>query len=209
MKTRQTGGTLAGILIGLVIGLGIAIVVAMVVSEMPTPFINTTANTRPSTLDSTEAERNRVWNPNAPLAGAPGATVKADRTPSAWTDAPDPIPEPETEPVAVVPDALDALAAQAASSPSNSTQPPASAVNEGAYQYFVQVGAFRSQSDANAQRARVTMSGWDAHITQGTQHGQPIYRVRVGPFNRSADAGNLKQKLDGQGLDSTVLRQAR
>lgn len=249
MKKQQFGGTFAGILIGLVLGLAIAIAVAMAVSKMPMPFINTTANTRPGTLDAAEAERNRTWNPNAPLAGARGPAAVSNNTvaPAATTassrangaDRPEPVPEPPSEvvtvavppspPAATTPapatnapgtsgsgrqssDPLGDLAAQLTRSSSPAQSPaatPPSASDSGNYQYFVQAGAFRAQGDADARRAQLAMMGWDARVTRRDQQGQTVYRVRVGPFNRSEDAAKLKQQLDGQSIDSAVVRQAR
>ncbi|RMX05001.1 sporulation protein [Corticibacter populi] len=217
MKKKQRGGTIAGILIGLVIGLGIAIAVALVVSKMPVPFINTNAHTRPSSLDSTEDERNRNWNPNAALGGgnAGSGTPPRSVTP---VDQPPVQPEPPSEVVAVAPestpgsDPLGELAAQLGnrSAPATAAAPavPPPAATD-AYQYFVQAGAFRSQGDADSQRARLAMNGWDARITSREQQGQTVYRVRVGPFSKSEDAANLKRQLDQQGIDSAVVRQAR
>lgn len=218
MKHQQLGGTFAGILIGLVIGLGIAIAVALAVSKMPVPFLNTGANTRPATLDAAEAERNRTWNPNASLAGSRGPAAPANNTVPAQGNASQPAAEPASEVVAVAPasvpgsDPLGELAAQVSRPSSGAAAPAATPAAGGAgdaYLYFVQAGAFRSQADADAQRARLAMLGWDARVTQRAQQGQAVYRVRVGPFNRSEDAANLKRQLDGQGMDSAVVRQAR
>lgn len=223
---RQRGGTIAGILIGLTIGFAIAIGVALYISRMPLPFINTSANTRPSALDSTEQERNRTWNPNAslssrtgaasaPAAPAPG-TARPKRPPE--PEAPPVEPEPPSEVVAVAPpratpsDPLGELAAKVGNrpAPTEPTQTPAAPpASTDTYQYFVQAGAYRSRADADAQRARLAMNGWDARITSREQQGQTIYRVRVGPFGKSQDAANIKRQFDLQGFDSAVVRQSR
>lgn len=220
MKHKQLGGTLAGILIGLVIGLGIAIAVAMVTSKMPIPFINSTANTRPSTLDAAEEERNRNWNPNASLAGTRTTASGTNTTPTpAPTTPANPSTPGDSTVVAIAPpttpaggDPLGELASRLSRPDANNnsavTAPPASGGNAASasnFQYFVQAGAFRSQADADSQRARLAMLGWDAKVSQS----QNVFRVRVGPFGRSEDATNLKRQLDGQGMDSAVVRQAR
>ncbi|KKW69184.1 hypothetical protein AAV94_00875 [Lampropedia cohaerens] len=218
--SSQRGGTLAGILIGLIIGFAVCIAVALYISRMPVPFLNTEANTRPSALDTTEQERNRTWNPNAALSPqrdgqATTQTYSQPQLPAAPTqDAAPPVePEPPSEVVTVAPpttgtDPLGELAAQVGSRPAPAavTPPPAQA---DPYIYFVQAGAFRSQSDADAQRARLAMNGWDARITSREQNGQTIYRVRVGPFNSSSDAANIKRQFDQQAIDAAVVRQAR
>lgn len=220
--SEQRGGTLAGILIGLTIGGILAIGVALYVSKMPVPFLNTSSNLRPSALDSTEQERNNAWNPNSALSGnRSGAqtTTQTQQRPlppdsPSQDQSPPVLPEPPSEVVAVAPvtagnaDPLGDLAARVGNrpAPAEASTPPASA---DPYQYFVQAGAYRARSDADAQRARLAMNGWDASITSRDAQGQTVYRVRVGPFNKSEDAANIKRQFDQQGFDSAVVRQAR
>ena len=53
------------------------------------------------------------------------------------------------------------------------------------------------------------MLGWEARLSEREQNGITIFRVRVGPFTKRDDAEQLKQKLDGAGVDSTLVRSAR
>ena len=77
------------------------------------------------------------------------------------------------------------------------------------FQYFVQAGAFRTQSDGDAQRAKLAMMGWEARVTEREVNGRTVYRVRVGPFNKRDDADGLKGKLDGAGVDAQIVRVQR
>lgn len=218
MKHKQLGGTFAGLLIGVVLGLAIAIGVAMSVSKLPIPFIKQDANTRPTTLDAAEAERNRTWNPNSTLSGARGPAAPSDNAVTPVTVPGNGKPQPNQPPATSSGgDPLGDLAARL-SQQGNTAPVPSANTNTAAvsgapsadnYQYFVQAGAFRSQGDADTQRARLAMLGWDAGVSQREQQGQAVFRVRVGPFNRSQDASNLKQQLDAQGIDSAIVRQAR
>ena len=78
-----------------------------------------------------------------------------------------------------------------------------------AFQYFVQAGAFRTQTDGDAQRAKLAMMGWQAKVTEREVNGRTVYRVRVGPFNKRDDADGLKGKLDGAGVDAQIVRVQR
>lgn len=77
------------------------------------------------------------------------------------------------------------------------------------YDYFVQAGAFRTQADADAQRAKLAMMGWEARVSEREQNGRPVFRVRVGPFAKRDDAAALKDKLDGTGVESALVRVQR
>jgi cell division protein FtsN len=77
------------------------------------------------------------------------------------------------------------------------------------FDYFVQAGAFRTQADADAQRAKLAMLGWEARVSEREQNGRAVFRVRVGPFTKRDDAEQLKEKLDGAGLESALVRVQR
>ena len=85
----------------------------------------------------------------------------------------------------------------------------ASQGSDNAFNYFVQAGAFRGQSEAEAQRAKLAMLGWESRISEREQNGITIFRVRVGPFGKRDDAESLKGKLDGAGVDSSLVRAAK
>ncbi len=70
MKSRQRGNTVIGLIIGIVLGLGVALGIAVYVTKVPIPFINKVPQ-RTADQDAAEAERNRNWDPNAPLSGKP------------------------------------------------------------------------------------------------------------------------------------------
>jgi cell division protein FtsN len=77
------------------------------------------------------------------------------------------------------------------------------------FMYFVQAGAFRTPEDAEAQRARLSLQGIDAKVTEREQAGRTVYRVRSGPFNKEEDADRVKDKLSATGLDAALVRVQR
>jgi len=88
----------------------------------------------------------------------------------------------------------------------------AAAANTGGadpFLYFVQAGAFRTTDDAEAQRAKLSLMGVEAKVTEREQAGRTVYRVRAGPFNKKDDADHLKDRLDGGGFESALVRVQR
>ena len=77
------------------------------------------------------------------------------------------------------------------------------------FTYFVQAGAFRTSDDADAQRARLSLMGVEARVTEREQAGRTVYRVRVGPFQNKDAADRVKGRLDGNGFDSALVRVQR
>lgn len=86
---------------------------------------------------------------------------------------------------------------------------PTTGAGSDTFDYFVQAGAFRTQADADAQRAKLTMLGWEARVSEREQNGRPVFRVRVGPFAKRDDAEQLKGKLDDAGIDTNLVRVQR
>jgi cell division protein FtsN len=77
------------------------------------------------------------------------------------------------------------------------------------FMYFVQAGAFRTSEDAEAQRAKLSLMGIDARVTEREQAGRQVYRVRLGPFTNKDEADRQKEKLDAGGFDTALVRVQR
>ena len=75
--------------------------------------------------------------------------------------------------------------------------------------YFVQAGAFRTPEDAEAQRAKLSLMGVEARVTEREQSGRQVFRVRVGPFEKKDDADRNKEKLESGGVETALVRVQR
>jgi cell division protein FtsN len=220
---QQHGGTLLGFILGLVVGLGVALAVAVYVTKVPIPFISKASN-RSAEQDATEIQKNKDWDPNAPLHGKnpvkPAQSVASGPPAPVASNSGDPqvgtvraTPEmlasssakPEARP-AVTPDPLGDLA-KARVAPSIAAAPTSTVVDP--FTYFVQVGAFRTLQDAETQRAKLTLSGVETKVSERDQSGRTVYRVRVGPFERREEADKSKVKLDALGIETALVRVQR
>ena len=211
----QRGGTLLGFVLGLVIGLIIALGVAMYVTKVPMPFSNKNQS-RSADQDAVEAEKNKDWNPNGAIQSKPVTPeAPADATAANPTAATAGVPNPgASAPTPAV--TADPLAA-AASAPAASAPPPAAtpqpankapATND-PFTYFVQAGAFKSAADADAQKAKLSMMGIEAKVSEREQAGRAIFRVRSGPFDDKDQAEKIKARLDANGMDAALVRVQR
>jgi cell division protein FtsN len=216
---NQLGGTLIGFLAGLLVGLGLALAVAVYVTKVPVPFVDRGVSRKP-TQDAIEAEKNRNWNPNAGLAGAKPATPKSDAPApeegAVKAEGTTPAPKPAAAPAGSAPaassDPLGDLArsrAQGSAPAPVATAPAAAGGDTEPFIYFVQAGAFRTPADAEAQRAKLAMLGFDAKVTEREQSGQTVYRVRTGPYRAKADADATQAKLASNSIDAALVRVQR
>ena len=71
------------------------------------------------------------------------------------------------------------------------------------------MGAYRTAFDAESQRARLSLAGVEARVSEREQSGRTVYRVRVGPFVKREDADLSKQKLEGLGMEAALVRVQR
>ena len=73
----------------------------------------------------------------------------------------------------------------------------------------MQVGAFRSAAEAEAQRARLTLLGLEAKVSEREQSGRTVYRVRLGPYAQKAAAERVQTRLSEQQIEHTLVRSQR
>jgi cell division protein FtsN len=182
MKNQQRGGTILGLIFGMVIGLAAALAVAVYVTKVPVPFLNKGGNNtsamrlRPSaTRTGTPTRR-----PEPPACTAPGDTSSSSERrdgvaahaaynlqPAESPRRRHPTPEKPAKPASGDPlgDLVKEPAAADKAEKSRADKEKAAAQtassSDSAFNYFVQAGAFRGQSEAEAQRAKLAMLGWE------------------------------------------------
>ena len=221
----QRGGTFLGFILGLVVGLGVALGVAIYVMKVPTPFsnkVNAPGSETPNTT-SKDWNPNSVFQPKAPAETpqAPGETPAGSAPVKATSNAP---AQPASTPSPVAPAAPTTPAAKPAATPAVSADPLGDLVKNQSglstttsdtkpaadpYSYFIQVGAFRTSTDADGLRAKLALQGFDAKVSEREQSGRTVYRVRLGPFDTKASAETMRSRLDKQGVENTLVRVQR
>jgi cell division protein FtsN len=186
---REFGGTILGLVIGLAIGLGLALAVAFYISKTP------------------PQERPGVKAPNLPLSIKPAAPAEAaaneEEKTATQIDLNKPlqskspaIPSSSADPIADIATGKSAADAAANSKADAKTE----------VVFFVQTGAFASQSEADAQKASLAMQGMQSQISEGLIDGKSLWRVRIGPFANVDDSGIVRSKLTGMGIKPAVIK---
>jgi cell division protein FtsN len=190
---QQQGGTLLGFILGLVVGLAVALVVAVYVTKVPIPFMNK-AQSRNAEQDAAEEKKNKDWDPNAPLYGKNPAKPAAPAEPTDAAPAATPAAGASTEDKKTDDPLGDLARAKAGADP---------------FVYFVQAGAYRSEPEAQAQKAKLALKGLTSAVSERDQDGRTVYRVRLGPFDSKDDAEGTKKKLDSAKIESALVRVQR
>jgi cell division protein FtsN len=70
---------------------------------------------------------------------------------------------------------------------------------------MIQVGSFRSRSDAEGLRAQMTLLGLMREIQTVTVNEVTWHRVRVGPFDNAREADAARRRLLDNGHEAMVL----
>lgn len=225
-RAGQRGSLVLGIIIGLLLGLALALGVALYIAKVPVPFVDKVPHRTPE-QDAAEVERNKNWDPNAPLAGKqtppaplqPAASVaegsadaaktassaasaaerRAAKAEAAAKAASDTATKSTRDPAAILAGQMPASAPVAkASAPVKPGAEP--------FVYFVQAGAFSSADDAEQQRAKLAIQGIGTKVTEREQGGRTVYRVRLGPFDAREEAEAQQDRLKGMGTDAALVR---
>jgi cell division septation protein DedD len=236
-SSAKGGSTLFGILIGLIGGLAAAVAVALFVTQVPMPFADKFSRDPAQTLlpDVANAPDPNIGlygrngaagtTPTGPTdtkpAPLPGLGPLADSSPKAPArednigDLIASLTEP-SKPAAPAPAPAPAPAqrAPAPAAPTHvpGTEPPRAAAKPAApasssTTYYLQAGAFRSESDAEAVKARILLMGLPAQVQKAQVNGSTINRVRVGPFKGIDEMNRSRARLGEEKIASSVVRQ--
>lgn len=202
---RQHGSFVIGLIVGLLIGLALALGVALYIAKVPVPFVNKVPQ-RTAEQDAAETEKNKHWDPNSALYGKSAVKPVANAASGVVSALPpQAVPPTLPPPIAAAgqakPDPAAILSGKPPPENTVSTKPGSDALS-----YFVQAGAFGRVEDAEAQRAKLAMSGWAAKVTEREQSGRTVYRVRLGPFEKKEEASHIKEKLEGAGVESALVQ---
>ena len=74
--------------------------------------------------------------------------------------------------------------------------------------YTLQAGSFKNKADADRRRATAALSGLPVKVQKVTvKEGEEWYRVVVGPFTGKENAKDARQTLQGEGIDSLMIKQ--
>lgn len=216
LKNQQRGGTLLGLIIGTLLGLAAALGVAVYVTKVPVPFLNKN-QPRSAETDAAEAKKNKDWDPNVLLGGknpvkpapaASGAVGGVTSPAPAASAAAVTNPKASSDPLGDLAKAKADSKAEAKPDPKPDAT-PSSAGAADPFNYFIQAGAFRTPEDAEQQRVKLSLLGFQAKVTEREQSGRTVYRVRVGPFDKKDDADKVNDKLVGNSIETALVRVQR
>jgi cell division protein FtsN len=197
-KTPGGGGFLLGMFVGLLVGLAIALGIALYLNKTPIPF----ASRKPTAEDAKGAGKPPAIA-GMPQSGSAPAATPAPKTPVA-SKAPE---KPRFDFYKILPGGEEPVserelrermrAAAAAKS-----QPAASQDV-----FFIQAGAFQNPADADNQKARLAILGFESNVEPTSLPDKGTwYRVRLGPYTKVDELNKVRQALAQNGIDANLVK---
>jgi cell division protein FtsN len=190
------GGFLAGMFVGLLIGLAVALGIAIYLNKTPIPFMS---RAKP------EGAKPEAGKP-PPLAGlAQGGEKPAARVPVK------PPEKPRFDFYKILAGGEEPLSDRELRERLRAAQEPAPGpvASAPAAQdvYFIQAGAFQNPADADNQKARLAILGFESNVepTNLPDRGM-FYRVRLGPYAKVEELNRVRQALAQNGIDANLVK---
>ena len=166
---------------GLVLGLAVALGIAFYLNKTPIPFL--TAKPKPAEKEVTGAKP-------PPIAGLPQASSQEKPKFDFYKILPgaeEPVSEKE-------------LHERARASSKGQQELPKDV-------YFIQAGSFQNPADADNQKARLAILGFESSVEPTSLPDKGTwYRVRLGPYTKVDEISRVRQTLAQNGIDASLVK---
>ncbi|MGH8704552.1 MAG: SPOR domain-containing protein [Burkholderiales bacterium] len=186
------GGFLLGIFVGLVAGLAIALGVAFYLNKTPIPFSGKTKS----------AVSKEGADPAKPpvFAGLPQGGMAAPPAPPPVK----PAEKPKFDFYKILPGGEEPVSERELRQAARATKAQPEAAKG---VYYIQAGAFQNPADADNQKARLAILGFESNVeTTILPDKGTWYRVRLGPFTRLDELNRVRQALAQNGIDASLVK---
>ena len=73
--------------------------------------------------------------------------------------------------------------------------------------YFIQAGSFQNPADADNQKARLAILGFESSVEPANLPDKGTwYRVRMGPYAKLEEINKVRQTLAQNGIDASLIK---
>jgi cell division protein FtsN len=175
--------------VGLLGGLLVALGIAFYLNKTPIPFI---------TAKPKQTEKDAASGRPPAIAGLPQASA-----PSAGATAPGtPADKPKFDFYRILPGSEEPVSEKDLRERARRGQQDAAKDV-----YFIQAGSFQNPADADNQKARLAILGFESNVEPTNLPDKGTwYRVRLGPFTKVDDINRVRQALAQNGVDANLIK---
>lgn len=181
-RKRSSGGFMLGMFVGVVLGLAVSLGIAFYLNKSPMPFLSA----KPKQAEKSEA----AAKPGA-IAGLPQPTPAA------------PAEKPKFDFYKILPGQEETVSEKELRERMKSAR---SQQNVAKDVYFIQAGSFQNPADADNQKARLAILGFESSVEPANLPDKGTwYRVRMGEFPSKEFARSTMERLQKDGFKPDVV----
>jgi cell division protein FtsN len=185
-RKRSGGGFLLGMFVGVILGLAVSLGIAFYLNKTPVPFL---------------AQKPKPADKEGPSPGKPPAIAGLPQ----GSPAPAPGAEkPKFDFYKILPGSEEAVSdteLRERMRTARSQQDTAKDV------YFIQAGSFQNPADADNQKARLAILGFESSVEPANLPDKGTwYRVRLGPYTKVDEINKVRQVLAQSGIDASLVK---
>jgi cell division protein FtsN len=185
-RKRSEGNFLAGMGVGVLVGLAVSLAIAFYLNRTPIPFM---------TAKPKQAEKNGPAAKQPAIAGLPQGGA-----------APGTVEKPKFDFYRILPGAEEPVTEKEIR---ERLRQKGSAGQQEASKdvYFIQAGSFQNPSDADNQKARLAILGFESSVEPAHLPDKGTwYRVRMGPYAKLEEINKVRQALAQSGIDANLIK---
>jgi len=184
-RRRAAGGFLLGMSVGVLIGLLVALGIAFYLNKTPMPFL---------TAKPTKADKDQAAGKGPAIAGLPQGS-----------SAPAPAGEkPKFDFYKILPGQEEPVTEKELRERSRAARGQQESPKD---VYFIQAGSFQNPADADNQKARLAILGFESSVEPANLPDKGTwYRVRLGPYTKVEEINRVRQALAQNGIDASLVK---
>ena len=185
-RKRSGGGFLLGIFVGLLLGLAVSLGIAFYLNKTPIPFI---------AQKPKQAEKDGQAPAKPPaIAGLPQGSPAA--APGSE--------KPKFDFYKILPGAEETVSDKELRERMRAARGQQEVSKD---VYFIQAGSFQNPADADNQKARLAILGFESSVEPANLPDKGTwYRVRLGPYTKIEDINKVRQALAQNKIDANLVK---
>jgi cell division protein FtsN len=185
-RKRSEGNFLAGMGVGVLVGLAVSLAIAFYLNRTPIPFMTA----------KPKVEKNGTTAKPPAIAGLPQGGA-----------APSGTEKPKFDFYRILPGAEEPVTEKEIRERLRQKGSPASQQEASKDVYFIQAGSFQNPSDADNQKARLAILGFESSVEPAHLPDKGTwYRVRMGPYAKLEEINKVRQALAQSGIDANLIK---
>jgi cell division protein FtsN len=183
-RKSSSGGFMLGMFVGLIAGLAVSLAIAFYLNKTPVPFL---------TAKPKQSEKDAAAGKPPAIAGLPHVGVPAA-----------PAEKPKFDFYKILPGQEEPVSEKELRERMKSARGQQEAARD---VYFIQAGSFQNPADADNQKARLAILGFESSVEPANLPDKGTwYRVRLGPYSKLDEINKIRQALAQANIDASLVK---